>query len=70
MTDPFRGDAYLYDASGGTGSIVGATVLPDPNQGTPIGSVSGATVLPGPNQDSPTGSTSGATILGPDTIYD
>ena len=41
----YQGDAYMYDSSGGTGSIAGGTVFDDPNQGSPTGSVTGGTIL-------------------------
>lgn len=65
---PYQGDAYIYDAAGGTGSVSGGTVLDGPNQASPTGAIGGGSVQPGPNQNSPTGSVTGGTILAPDQI--
>jgi hypothetical protein len=44
---PFQGDAYIYDAASGTGSVIGGTILDGPDQDSPTGSIAGGTVLDG-----------------------
>lgn len=46
---PFVGDAYVYDAGSGTGSISGGTVIPGEtiyDQGSGTGSILSGTILP------------------------
>lgn len=73
---PYQGDAYIYDASGGTGSINGSTVQAgehayDSAGGT--GSISDGTVQTSEyayDSSGGTGSITGATVMPAETTYE